>query len=561
MRKKYLKQRKSIIMVLAMVFCIVASGISVMAAEPATKIRVTGIEEGANVYAYAIAIDAVDDNGNHYWKYNQSGSVKDRVEDGEISTVVPKNAPAGTLSDALYFYLNLNSQGGDGTNWDLHDGEGQAVVDKTVLSLSYNPDDKSYSVDNVKPGLYVIAVNKQNPTYSYNFTIVAVNYQYSSAGVASIADDNGVINVAVKKSGNPTLKKEVVENGTSKKYGDASIGDTVQFKITLTVPNYEGAWKTDNLHYSITDTLSAGLTLKTDSVLFNGTKIADKTWNNNKTAINTSGNGFTLNLYGQDVYQYAGDTIKIAYSATINDSAKVNFADEENKATIQYTTAANSTELSEPESDSTYHYTFGFDTLVNGTGSATTTEITKYGVKTTDESDNKVALGGAEFQIFKEGDSSPLHFTSDGKFTTDTSQQKHIVSKNDGRLTVTGLDAGTYILKESKAPYGYALDKTTYQIVISPTYNELTGKLKNYKVSVNNGSGTGITFTHEKLDNGSIKTTDSVANADTFGINNTPLLTLPETGGVGIIVLTVVAVVMMAGFGCMFIWLRKGKRA
>lgn len=107
---------------------------------------------------------------------------------------------------------------------------------------------------------------------------------------------------------------------------------------------------------------------------------------------------------------------------------------------------------------------------------------------------------------------------------------------------------------------GYALDKTTYTIVITPTYNELTGELKNYTVRVNGATGNSITFTHEKLDNGTINTTDNAANADTFGINNTPLITLPETGGAGMIVLTVAAVILMAGFGTMFVSLRKRKQ-
>ena len=107
---------------------------------------------------------------------------------------------------------------------------------------------------------------------------------------------------------------------------------------------------------------------------------------------------------------------------------------------------------------------------------------------------------------------------------------------------------------------GYALDKTTYTIVITPTYNELTGELKNYTVRVNGATGNSITFTHEKLDNGTINTTDNAANADTFGINNTPLITLPETGGAGMIALTVAAVVLMAGVGTMFVSLRKRKQ-
>lgn len=268
----------------------------------------------------------------------------------------------------------------------------------------------------------------------------------------------------------------------------------------------------------------------------------------------------TLDLYGEDVYQYAGNTIAITYQAKVNEKAKVNFDSDENKATLKYSTVASGTDMSDPMQDITHHYTFGFDTLVNGTGSEKTTEITKYGVKTTTELDNKVALDGAQFKLF-DANGKQLYFTSDGEYTTETSgTYDYIVSKNNGQLTATGLDAGTYTLKESKAPLGYALDKTTYTIVITPTYNELTGELKNYTVRVNGATGNSITFTHEKLDNGTINTTDNAANADTFGINNTPLITLPETGGAGMIALTVAAVVLMAGFGTMFVSLRKRKQ-
>ena len=549
--KQRVRRWKAMMMAVMLVFSIILPAKTVRAADPTTTIQVTGIEEGCNVYTYAVAIDAVDANGNHYWKYNPEGNVESRVKDGKVDT-----------DDLVYFYMNLNSTMG-ADDWDLHDGEGDAVVDKTVLHMQYNAADGSYSVSNVKPGLYVIAANKQVKEYSYSGNVVAVNYQYSGTGIASIADENGVIHVAAKKSSDPTMKKEVIEYGNAYKYGDANIGDTVEFKITMTIPDYQGSWLSDKLHYNIKDSFTDGLTLDVSSIKLEGTSINDLFVTNKKctsTSITTSTSGFTLDLYGEDVYQYAGNTIAITYQAQVNDKAKVNFDSDENKATLKYSTVASGTDMSDPMQDITHHYTFGFDTLVNGTGSEKTTEITKYGVKTTTELDNKVALDGAQFKLF-DANGKQLYFTSDGEYTTETSgTYDYIVSKNNGQLTATGLDAGTYTLKESKAPLGYALDKTTYTIVITPTYNELTGELKNYTVRVNGATGNSITFTHEKLDNGTINTTDNAANADTFGINNTPLITLPETGGAGMIALTVAAVVLMAGFGTMFVSLRKRKQ-
>ena len=96
-------------------------------------------------------------------------------------------------------------------------------------------------------------------------------------------------------------------------------------------------------------------------------------------------------------------------------------------------------------------------------------------------------------------------------------------------------------------------------MTIAPTYNELTGELKNYTVTVSGGVNNAIVFTHEKLDDGTITSSDNATDVDSFGIINTPLLTLPETGGAGIIIVTVIAVAMMSGFGTMFILLKKKK--
>ncbi len=545
--RKQLKRFSYLFLALMMVLGIWLPATSVRAAGATTTIKITGIEEGCNVYAYAVVLDAEDAQGNHYWKYNASGTVKNRVEDGSIDA-----------DDVIYFYTHLNT-GTAEPLWNVHDGGGEAVVDQTVLALTWNAADSSYSVSDVAPGLYVIAANKETHDYSYNGIVVPVNYQYDGNGNASIADTNGVINVVAKKTSDPVLKKEVVVSGDSTaKYSDAMVGDTVDFKISLTMPAYEGAWLSDELHYVINDSLSTGLTLDVDSIKVEGTSLSDLLAGKKsaKTAATTSTSGFTLDLYGEDAYTYKGATIAITYSAMVNEKAKVNFASDENKASIRYTTVAGSADLSDPITDITYHYTFGLDTSVNGNGSAKTTELTKYGVKTTTESNNKVPLAGAQFQIY-DSENKLLYFTNAGQYTTDTAAGRNYVESNaDGEIVVSGLAAGTYTLKESKAPRGYALDTTVYVFTITPTYNELTGELKNYTVTVHDGASNSITFTHEKLDNGTIHSSDNASNVDSFAIVNTPLVTLPETGGVGILIITLIAVLMMTAFGTMFLLLK-----
>ncbi len=310
----------------------------------------------------------------------------------------------------------------------------------------------------------------------------------------------------------------------------------------------------DDTRFVISDTLSSGLALDVSSIKIEGTALDRYTKICGETTFTKDTSGFTLELRGADIYQYKGSTIAITYQAKVTDAAKVNFDSDLNVATIRWSSTPGSEDLSQPKESKTYHYTFGIDTLVNGTGSTETTEVTKYGVKTTTVEDNKVKLDGAEFQLL-DADKKVLYFDDTGKLDPTHTKNDHITSKNGGKLTATGLDAGTYYLRESKAPLGYALDKTDYKIVINPTYDELTGELKNYTVQIGDGKTNSLTFKYEKDDAGNI----ILSNDGTFAINNTPMIKLPETGGVGIIVITIVAVVMMAVFGSVFIALGKKK--
>ena len=538
--KKYVKRVKAIMMALVITLGAMLPVMPAMADEPTptTTFVISGIEEGSEVHAYAIALDDVDENGNHYWKYTPEGKVKIEaaVKSGKFST-----------ADSVWIYTNLNSS----MDTNNHDGKGAAVVDETVYQATADASG-NYIISGVKPGLYVITAYKENGAVSYNFNIYPANYQYDEQGKAYLP---ATITFAVKKSSEPAMEKTVEEGGESFKHGDASIGDTVDFKIELTVPDYAEEWNVDGTRFVISDTLSAGLALIEDSITIEGRTLTDYQKLCALTNFATSTSGFTLDLHGKDIYQYKGYTIAIRYQAKVTEDAKVNFDPEMNKATIRWSNTPGSDDLSKPKESTTYHYTFGIDTTVDGVGSRETTEVTKFGVKTTTVEDNKVKLDGAEFQIL-DAKKNVLYFDDAGKLDPTKTKNDHITSKNGGKLTATGLDAGTYYLRESKAPLGYALDKTEYKIVINPTYDELTGELKNYTVQIGDGSTNSITFKYEKNDAGNIL----FNNEGTFAINNTPMIKLPETGGVGIVVVTIVAIVMMAAFGSVFIALGKKKR-
>ena len=57
------------------------------------------------------------------------------------------------------------------------------------------------------------------------------------------------------------------------------------------------------------------------------------------------------------------------------------------------------------------------------------------------------------------------------------------MSDADGKVLVKGLEAGTYYLRETKAPEGYNKLLSDIKVVIEANYDTTTGKLTNYTVT------------------------------------------------------------------------------
>lgn len=315
--------------------------------------------------------------------------------------------------------------------------------------------------------------------------------------------------------------------------------------------------------------------------------------------------------------------VVITYSAQINDSAaSVNYDPNENKVDVEYTIDHTYTEDSEGnpdntthQEDTTYHYTFEIDGDVLGETEKTdednnpntpdetehrTHELIKLDengntAKNQTEADDGTGstttkhvtnpLAGAIFELTRtddaKGNPAEVYYSisdedglfgpaADGKKYKDADNVEHDING------FRGLDAGTYTLKEVKAPEGYTLNKATYTITISAEYYNADaqdgtykkGMLKSYTISVKDDkTNVEMTTTHvatytlKSNDNGTpdvtsddfeeLETTvldkvaDAVTQASTL-IKNTKLNALPSTGGMGSYLFTIIGVAVMA---------------
>lgn len=176
--------------------------------------------------------------------------------------------------------------------------------------------------------------------------------------------------------------------------------------------------------------------------------------------------------------------------------------------------------------------------------------IYKYYLKDQNNKEDKTALAKAEFELYKgntegtaadeqakvnivdEGEGVYRQATADEAKATGFTSAK-IVSDADGKVLVKGLDAGTYYLRETKAPEGYNKLLSDIKVEIKANYDPKTGKLTSYSVDY---TYNGTTTTGKEIKD--TKTSPEVAVENKTGAQ------LPSTGSKGALMVTLAGIVL-----------------
>ena len=316
-----------------------------------------------------------------------------------------------------------------------------------------------------------------------------------------------------------------------KKAGDFGIGDTVTYQLTSKVPDMTGY---NSYTFKFSDTLSKGLDLK--EVL--SVKVGNTTLTAKKSGTNTYALAYdqakrtltvTLNDFYNSYKNRTGETITVVYTATLNRDAVIGMNPNTNKAVVEYSNdpTTGGTGTSEPSIVDVHTFDF---------------TIFKYYLK----NETKTALANAEFELYKAngevaGAKVNIKKVEEGKYRVATPEEiategfksDVIVSGTNGKVLVKGLDAGTYYLRETKAPEGYNKLLSDIKVEIKPVYDETTGKLTSYSVDYTyNGKTTnGAAITNK---------TDSPEVA----VENKTGAQLPSTGSKGALMVTLAGIVL-----------------
>lgn len=345
-----------------------------------------------------------------------------------------------------------------------------AITDETPAGNSFKVDDSWTRPDAYGDGYYLFVPDG------------LTNPAKPNTGTSPIFAIVGGKSVTVtEKTSIPTVKKEVHEGKAWGKRSDSYIGEEVEYKLTGSVASNIDTFT--KYEYSFHDHLSAGLEASEDSVKV---KIDD-------TVIQPT-NGYTVNLAdttdasghptgGHDLTisfsdlkaaaTNAGVTLKgdskvvVTYNAKLTGEAEYTATGNTNDVKLVYSNNPMTDDKGTSESDEVTDYVFGLDVT-----------------KTASDNPNKKLVAGFKVKMTKEG-TTPVNgekwLTETGGLTDDSGKAGVFKTKEtDSKVFIPGLVAGEYEITECETPAGY--NSISFTIVVTPTYNETTGKLTGLSV-------------------------------------------------------------------------------
>ncbi len=468
--------------------------------------------------------------------YGPQGVVGQNVTDGNVQLAVEhvaaitENLALSQFAEKLHKYIEANSVA--------------TYIPPVVASSTAT----SISIDDLSYGYYLVYDNT---------SLTAENSSaVRSAVMLSNVNKDAVITL---KANRPQILKQVKENnGEFGKGTSVDIGDTVTFKITTTVPSHTLYTK---YTYYIEDTMHDGMTLDATSI---------KVCREDEEL--TEGEDYTLTIPTEGAVDF-----KVDFTALMNDATKYEIDDE---LTIVYNAKVTDSIQAHKANQNTAKLTYSNDpTDDTSTGSVSDTAnvysyqfvFTKFAEDTHGVLTN-VRLPGAEFQLYRVVDGQeelitfntrPANHELNGEETPyiqyvvaegNTGAEDTLKTHDEGEATITlehfnfgghlgdisifGLAEGDYKLVETKAPDGYVVADKAFEISIVDQIGEL-------------GSVGTLTVTaHYDGENGHIYNTNGIAEAILTvwaDITNQPGAALPETGGMGTTVFTIIGIVLMAG--------------
>ena len=488
--------------------------------------------------------EAISINGNTYNAYKILDATYDNEEhvsytvSTEFANFVYTVGENNYQGEALIEYLGTLTNSSEALDAFAKAALAYATANKIQPAGTATAADETATISVPAPGYYLVSGTATAPT----------DQTVTAACSLTTAKPNAEVNV---KADAPSVDKKIVEGNSDVDANDASIGDSVNYKITSKVPNMKGYTK---YFFVMEDTLSKGLTYNEDMVITIGDKTLAKDKDYTLTVTKNADGTTSLEIVFKNFIQYkdqTGAAITLTYSATLNQDAELD-PTVGNPNTVKLIYSNNPNQEGSGEGDKP-----GPGDVIGETPEdETKTYVTGLKLTKVDGKDSTKKLTGAKFKIegtgmkvvlinrtiYKASETGTYYMLKNGSYTTDaptadtadsydSTTQKYekveVVDKTtvptqinatgyvdeNGVLTFEGLGVGTYTITELVAPNGYNLLKDPVTITISAN-----AALEGCTWTVKNGE-TGLTAGEDHL--------------FAFNVENNSGTELPSTGGIG----------------------------
>ena len=395
----------------------------------------------------------------------------------------------------------------------IHSTLAEKIAELAATPKYTNNDETESREITADPGLYLVLVKPKNSGIIYNPAFVANDY-YGDDGTNVInMSEAGYANETIMKKDTITVEKTV---DGKKETSDYSLGDDIDFTIVTKIPTYPA-----NSTYAtlkITDT-PTNLTIDPATVVV---KVGDTTVYNKDTAmasttgsVRASGTELEVDFTKEYILANGGKGVTVTYTAELTNVSNLTVGGNvisgaaKNPVTVKYNP----------------------NPYVNTTNDVEDIDIVKtYGIVFEKiDGGTKEALADAVFDLYDAAGTTKLT-AEDGYFKT----VKTVVANGHAYVYWEGLKAGTYTIKETKAPVGYV-------------------KVDDFQLTVGDDA--------HKADNPATEITENNYNADRTGTNkavkNTPGKQLPATGGIGTTIIYAIGAILVIGAGVVLVTRRR----
>ena len=301
--------------------------------------------------------------------------------------------------------------------------------------------------------------------------ITSVQDTHSAASLILLdtADDSCDIQI---KSDYPSIIKKIEEDDLNigwNDIGDYEIGQSIPYKYETYIPDIK-AYNTYKMIFH--DIMDEALTFDSDSVQI---QISDseKTYTvpSNQYSIveNTDNESFIVqisdikSIIDQQFSNGYGQKVLFTYNAYLNEKAKDRSgrAGFENKVALEFS--------NNPDTDGTN------DTGMTPWDSVVCFTYQINAVKTNEENQS---LQGAKFRLYRDENGTQeiklkkvenVYVVMNEDYLSNA-ESDEMISDENGLFNISGLDQGTYYLKETQAPDGYRKIQDSIKIVITPEF-------------------------------------------------------------------------------------------